>query len=69
MRKSNAALREAHAAGVADTDMINASMQAELDALRAAQAADRDEVAAVLAEIDHAVAGAAPGAADQTEDA
>jgi chromosome segregation ATPase len=69
LRESNAALRTAHAAGVADPDAINASLQAELDALRAARDADRDEVAAVLAEIDSAVAGAAPGAADQTEDA
>jgi chromosome segregation ATPase len=65
LRQSNAALREAHAAGVTDEGAINAAMQAELDALRAARAADRDEVAAVLAEIDSAVAGAT----DQTEDA
>ncbi|HAW47491.1 MAG TPA: hypothetical protein DCX34_09670 [Roseovarius sp.] len=69
LRESNAALRTAHAAGVANPDAINASLQAELDALRVARDADHDEVAAVLAEIDSAVAGAAPGAADQTEDA
>jgi len=69
LRESNAALRAAHAAGVSDPEAINASLQAELDALRAARDADRDEVAAVLAEIDSAVAGAAPGAADETEDA
>jgi hypothetical protein len=40
-------------------------MMAELEALRAARAADRDEVALVLSEIDRAVAGAD----DQTEDA
>lgn len=69
LRESNAALRAAHAAGVVDPDAINASMQAEIESLRAAGDADRDEVAAVLAEIDSAVAGAAPGAADKTEDA
>lgn len=69
LRESNAALRTAHAAGVANPDAINASLQAELDALRVARDADHDEIAAVLAEIDSAVAGAAPGAADQTEDA
>jgi hypothetical protein len=40
-------------------------MMAELEALRAAREAERGEVAAVLAEIDRAVAGAD----DQTEDA
>ena len=58
LRASNAALREAHATGLADADAINASMQAELDGLRAARDAERGEVAAVLAEIDSAVAGA-----------
>jgi hypothetical protein len=65
LRESNAALRAAHAAGVAEPHLVNKAMMAELEALRAAREAERGEVAAVLAEIDRAVAGAD----DQTEDA
>ncbi len=65
LREINAALRAAHEAGVAEPHLINKAMMAELEALRAARAADRDEVALVLSEIDRAVAGAD----DQTEDA
>jgi chromosome segregation ATPase len=65
LRESNAALRAAHEAGVAEPHLINKAMMAELEALRAARAPDRDEVALVLSEIDRAVAGAD----DQTEDA
>jgi DNA repair exonuclease SbcCD ATPase subunit len=65
LRESNAALRAAHEAGVAEPHLINKAMMAELEALRAARAADRDEMALVLSEIDRAVAGAD----DQTEDA
>lgn len=43
-----AALRDANQAGVADPDLINASMTAELDGLRAARASDAAETAAIL---------------------
>lgn len=55
MQKANAALREANAAlraanqeGVGDPHLINASMLAELEALRAARAADIAETSAIL---------------------
>ena len=51
LRRSNAALREANAAGLADPHLVNTSMMAELEALRAEQAAgaaEIDEIAAVL---------------------
>lgn len=44
-----AALRAANAEGVGDADLINAAMQAELDALRAARSVERAETAAILA--------------------
>ncbi|MEM9969632.1 MAG: hypothetical protein AAF762_00840 [Pseudomonadota bacterium] len=52
LRKSNAALREANAKGLADADLVNGAMQTELDALRSARAADRAEVDDVLATLD-----------------
>lgn len=55
MQKANAALREANAAlraanqeGVGDPHLINSSMLAELEALRAARAADIAETSAIL---------------------
>lgn len=49
LRSNNAALREAHSAGLPDADLINAGLQAELDALAAVRAADRAELDGVLA--------------------
>ncbi len=51
LRANNGALREAVAQGVAEPHLINKSMMAELEALRAARAADRTEIDAVLAEL------------------
>ncbi len=58
LRRSNtdlrgvvARLREAMAADLADPDLINATMLAELDALRATREADVAELDAVLAEL------------------
>ena len=48
LREVNAALRNANAAGLAEPDLINTSLQAELDALRAARAADVAEASAIL---------------------
>ncbi|RBI73518.1 hypothetical protein DQW77_08955 [Roseovarius sp. TE539] len=52
LRENNRALREANAAGLADADLVKRSMEAELDALRAAQAMDRAEADTVLAELN-----------------
>jgi len=49
LRSNNAALREAHEAGIADADLINGGLQAELDSLVAVRAADRAELDGVLA--------------------
>ncbi len=59
LRDNNQALREANQAGVAEPHLINKSMLAELEGLRATRAADRDEVEAVLAELGTVIAGAA----------
>jgi len=48
LREANAALRDANAKGVGDAHLINKSMMAEVEGARAAQAADRAEVSAVL---------------------
>lgn len=48
LRQSNAALRAANGEGVGDAHLINASMQAELDALRAARAAEVAEATSIL---------------------
>lgn len=51
LRRSNAALREAHKAALPDAHLVNTSMMAELEALRAdhaAGAAELSEIAAVL---------------------
>ena len=47
--ETSEALREANAEGVGDADLINQSMLAELEALRAARAADIAETGAILA--------------------
>ncbi len=48
LREANAALREANEAGVADPGLINKSMLAELEAMRAARSADVAEASAIL---------------------
>lgn len=55
LRANNAALRDAIAEGVAEPHLVNKSMMAELDALRAAQGADRTELDAVLGELSRLV--------------
>lgn len=52
LRKSNVALREANAQGLADAGLVNDAMQSELEALRTARAADRAEVDDVLATLE-----------------
>lgn len=51
LRANNLALREAIAAGVSEPHLVNKAMMAELEALRAAQMADRAELDAVLGEL------------------
>ncbi|MFV2052585.1 hypothetical protein [Aliiroseovarius sp. YM-037] len=51
LRTSNDALRAANEAGVADEQLINNAMLAELESLRATQSADRSELDAVLNEL------------------
>lgn len=72
LRANNTALREAIQAGVAEPHLVNKSMMAELEALRAVQAADRGELDAVLAELGPLIAAAearaAAPAADSSEE-
>lgn len=49
LRHNNAALRRAHADGLADPDLVNTGLQLEIDALSAARAADRAEIDSILA--------------------
>lgn len=58
LRESNAALRDANAAGVGDAHLINKSMMAELEALRAARAADVAEASAILSALTPVLAQA-----------
>ena len=57
LRSNNQALRQANENGVADPDLINAAMVAELDSLRASRGADRAELDAILGELKPLVEG------------
>jgi len=61
LRRSNAALREANAAGLADPHLVNTSMMAELEALRAEQAAGAAEMAEIAAVLEPILAEQAHG--------
>jgi len=61
LREINDKLRAANAGGVAEPGLIDAAMQAELDALRAERAAERAETGAILGELSEAVKSAAAG--------
>jgi chromosome segregation ATPase len=61
LRQNNAALRRAHADGLADPELVNAGLQLEIDALSAARAADRAEIDSILAALRPIV--------EETEDA
>lgn len=61
LRQNNAALRRAHAEGLADAGLVNTGLQLEIDALTAARAADRAEIASILAALQPIV--------EETEDA
>lgn len=59
LRESNRKLREANESGVGEPHLINKSMLAELEALRAARAADRSEADAIYAALTPLVANGA----------
>lgn len=52
LRKSNGALREANASGVADPALVNSAMVTEIESLRAARAAERAEIEDILATLE-----------------
>ncbi|MGB0903048.1 hypothetical protein [Halocynthiibacter sp.] len=58
LRENNSMLREANASGLADAGLVNGGLQAEIDMLRAQQAADRAELDAILEELRPAIATA-----------
>jgi hypothetical protein len=58
LRAANAALREANEVGVGDPHLINKAMLAELEGLRATQAAQASEANAVLAKLTPLLANA-----------
>ncbi|HHC29692.1 MAG TPA: hypothetical protein ENK80_03885 [Rhodobacterales bacterium] len=68
LRANSAALREAMAQGLAEPHLVNKAMMAELEALRAAQGADRAELDAVLGEIAPLIADIR-GASGETSNA
>ncbi len=55
---SNAALRAANAEGVGDPALINASLQAEIEGLRAAKETDRAEMSMVISRLEPLLATA-----------
>lgn len=69
LRDNNKALREANEAGVAEPHLINKSMLAELEGLRAARAADRAEADVVMADLGRLISGAASAPSSEAEDA
>lgn len=62
LTESCRALREANTEGVGEPDLINKAMQAELEALRAARAADVAEASAILANLQPLVDAATDAA-------
>lgn len=52
LRRSNASLREANAAGLGDAALVNSAMEAEIAALRAADEARRAEIDEILARLE-----------------
>ncbi|HHH89312.1 MAG TPA: hypothetical protein ENK45_01965 [Aliiroseovarius sp.] len=69
LRDNNAALRDAVRRGLAEPHLVNKSMMAELEALRAMRAADRTELDAVLAEFAPLVTPLFDGAREEGENA
>lgn len=68
LRDNNTALRAANAEGVAEPDLINKAMMAELDGLRATRAADRAEMDVLLHELSQLTAKTSDSGSARTED-
>lgn len=69
LRENNAALRDANAQGVGEPHLINKSMMAELESLRASRAADQAETSAILSELTAAIDAAGDAETSEQEDA
>ena len=67
LRESNAALRKANEEGVGEPHLINKAMLAELEALRATQAADAAETSGVLSRLEPMLAAAASAEAEEED--
>ncbi len=67
LRDNNQALREANEAGVAEPHLINKSMLAELESLRATRATDQAETQAVMAALSSAIESASDDEAPASE--
>ncbi len=59
LRQANRALRAANAQGLSDPDLVNAGLEAELEAVMALQLADRAELDDILAALEPFVGEAA----------
>ncbi|WP_133169927.1 hypothetical protein [Shimia abyssi] len=66
IRENNQRLREAAQKGVTDPNLINASLQSELEALEALRATDLAETDAILAELRPMLVGASAEPAKET---
>ena len=69
LRDNNDALRDANAQGVGEPHLINKSMLAELEGLRASRAADHAEAETILAELGRILDGGSVDDSTQAEDA
>lgn len=69
LRDNNMALRQANAAGVGEAHLINKSMMAELESLRAVRSADQAETSAILSELSTVIDNVITNDASEPEDA
>ncbi|WP_317054800.1 hypothetical protein [Roseovarius rhodophyticola] len=69
LRQNNTALRIANSEGVGEAHLINKSMMAELESLRASREADRAETDAVMAELQALIDSASDAGANEQENA
>ncbi|MEL7257250.1 MAG: hypothetical protein AAFN80_05315 [Pseudomonadota bacterium] len=69
LRQNNTALRIANSEGVGEAHLINKSMMAELESLRASRDADRAETDAVMTELQALIDSASDAGANEQENA
>ncbi|WP_338547794.1 hypothetical protein [Roseovarius phycicola] len=69
LRQNNTALRIANSEGVGEPHLINKSMMAELESLRAGRDAERAETVAVMDELQALIDGASDAGANEQENA